>query len=212
MSARGRVLLATRSDGKRRELEPMLRAFGWNVVDLNEAGIEERRAEEEALEVEATFAGNALAKARYFHARSGVPTVADDSGLVCEALDGAPGVHSKRWSAQPTLRGAALDAANNATLLAALAAAAVRGAGSRAARYVCAAAFVDGVRAVVAEGETRGRILDRASGTGGFGYDPLFWSEDLWQSFGGVTRDEKSRVSHRGRAIEALMRKLDAGS
>lgn len=217
MSSRGRLLLATRSAGKRRELEPMLRAHGWDVVDLDAAGLSERPVEEDALEVAETFEENALAKARYFHALSGLPTMADDSGLSCDALGGAPGVLSKRWSARPELDGVALDAANNAMLLAALAGAALsaevrRAAATRAARYVCAAAFVDGAREVVARGATMGWILEREVGTGGFGYDPLFYSDELGAPFGMVSREEKARVSHRARAVEALLRKVDEGS
>ena len=207
MSRRGRVLLATRSAGKLRELAPMLAAHGWDAVDLDAAGIDERPDEEEALEVAATFAENALAKARYFHARSGLPTLADDSGLEVEALGGEPGVRSKRWSDRPDLSGTALDAANNARLLAAL-----DGVGSRAARYVCAAAWVHGSGEAVALGETAGRILEVAEGAGGFGYDPLFFSDDLGASFGVVSRGEKAQVSHRARAVAALLRIVGAGS
>ncbi|MHB8837496.1 MAG: non-canonical purine NTP pyrophosphatase [Gemmatimonadaceae bacterium] len=212
---RGRVLLATRSEGKRRELEPMLRAHGWDVVDLDHAGLEADAAAEDALETEPTFEGNALAKARHFHARSGLPTIADDSGLSCDALGGAPGVHSRRWGARDGLHGLALDAENNARLLRELAARRATGApgsATRAARYVCAAAFVDDAREAVARGETTGRILECAEGSGGFGYDPLFFSDDLGCAFGLVTRAEKARVSHRARAVEELLRKLEAGS
>mgnify|MGYP001558785542 CR=1 FL=1 len=207
MNRRGRVLLATRSAGKLRELAPMLAAHGWDAVDLDTAGIDERPDEEDALEVAATFAENALAKARYFHARSGLPTLSDDSGLAVEALGGEPGVRSKRWSERPDLSGLALDAANNARLLAAL-----DGAGSRAARYVCAAAWVDGSGEAVALGETAGRILEVAEGAGGFGYDPLFFSDELGASFGVVSCAEKARVSHRARAVQALLRIVGAGS
>jgi len=209
---RGRLLLATRSEGKRRELEPLLRVRGWEVVDLARAGLDAEPGEDEALETADSFEENALAKARHFHARSGLPTVADDSGLSCEALGGLPGVRSKRWSGRPDLDGDALDAANNALLLQALADAARGGATSRAAKYVCAAAYVDGRVERVARGETAGRILERAEGQGGFGYDPLFWSDDLRTAFGLVSREEKSRVSHRARAVAALLQQLDAGS
>ena len=195
----------------------MLLAHGWDVVDLDGAGLSERPEDEDALEIAETFEENALAKARFFHALSGLPTMADDSGLSCDALGGAPGVRSKRWSARPELDGVALDAANNAMLLSALAGAALsaavrRAAATRAARYVCAAAFVDGAREVVARGETKGWILEREVGTGGFGYDPLFYSDELGATFGMVTREEKARVSHRARAVEALLRKVDEGS
>ena len=201
------MLVATRSEGKLRELAPLLADHGWDAVDLVAAGLDERPGEEDALEVAETFEDNALAKARYFFARSGLPTLSDDSGLVVDALGGAPGVWSKRWSGRPELSGAALDAANNAHLLSALA-----GASSRAARYVCAAAWVDGSGERVARGETSGRILEVADGAGGFGYDPLFHSDDLATSFGRVSREEKARVSHRARAVRILLRIVDAGS
>ena len=207
MSARPRVLVATRSAGKLRELVPLLAERGWDAVDLAAAGIDERPVEEEALESADTFSANALAKARHFHERSGLPTLADDSGLMVDALGGAPGVHSKRWSNRPELSGEALDVANNALLLVALG-----GATSRVARYVCAAAWVDDGRALVAQGETAGRILEAADGASGFGYDPFFFSEELGASFGRVSREEKARVSHRARAVCALMKIVGAGS
>jgi XTP/dITP diphosphohydrolase len=87
-----------------------------------------------------------------------------------------------------------------------------RAAPTRAARYVCAAAFVDHTRELVARGETKGWILEREVGTGGFGYDPLFFSDELGSTFGMVSREEKARVSHRARAVDALLRKVDEGS
>src|SRR5690606_13237279 len=137
------LLLATRSAGKLRELRPLFSGAGYRVVDLAEAGIEPG-AEEEALERYDTFERNALAKAHYFLARVGIATIADDSGLEVAALDGAPGVHSKRWSGRTDLDGQALDDANNEKLLASL-----RGTADRRARYVCAAAFADWTYAVV---------------------------------------------------------------
>jgi XTP/dITP diphosphohydrolase len=211
-AGRGRVLLATRSAGKRRELEAMLRAHGWDVIDLERAGVALEALAEDALETAATFEENALAKARYFFARSGLPTIADDSGLSCDALGGAPGVHSKRWSLRPDLHGTALDAENNARLLRELAAAARAGVTTRAARYVCAAAYVDAARALVARGETTGRILERAEGTEGFGYDPLFFSDDLGVAFGLVSAAAKATVSHRARAVALLLEKVQQGS
>lgn len=205
-SPRRAVLVATRSAGKLREIAPMLAEAGWRAIDLDSAGIAESPGEE-LLETAETFEENALAKARYFAARSRLPVLADDSGLMCDALGGAPGVYSKRWSARPDLSGVALDAANNAHLLAML-----RGDVTRRARYRCAAAWVDGATEIVAAGETAGRILEAAEGDGGFGYDPLFFSDELAASFGVVSRAEKSRVSHRGRAVRALLQKVGAGS
>ena len=199
-----RVLLATRSAGKLRELRPMFAEAGVRVQDLREAGIAEEPAEE-GIEAFETFEENARAKARYFFARSGgVPVVAEDSGLEVSALGGAPGVRSKRWSARGDLSGVALDEANNARLLERLA-----GAADRRARYVCVAVYWDGVREATARGETAGVIAERRhAGDGGFGYDPYFVSDELGRAFSEVTGVEKAAVSHRGRAVAALLKTL----
>ena len=128
-----KVLLATRSAGKLRELHPLLAAAGYEAIDLRAAGITES-AEEDALEQFVTFEENALAKAHYFLARTGLPTIADDSGLCVRALGERPGVHSKRFSGRSDLSGLALDEANSAAVLAAVA-----GLEDRAAKYVCVA-------------------------------------------------------------------------
>jgi XTP/dITP diphosphohydrolase len=195
----GAVLLATRSLGKLSELHPLFERAGVLVVDLDAAGIVEQ-PEEDALEVFNTFEENALAKARYFQRLSGMPTVADDSGLEVHALGGKPGVQSKRWSGRPELSGRALDVANNATLQAALAQAS-----DRRARYVCVAAFVDGDEEIVRRGEVAGRITSAARGSGGFGYDPYFEVEGLGVTFGECSPKVKEEYSHRGRAFRALL-------
>ena len=138
---------------------------------------------------------------------SGRPTFADDSGLVVNALGGAPGVHSKRWSGRRDLSGQALDDENNRLLLERL-----RGMTDRRAHYVCAAAFVDGSRELVCRGAVHGSIVDDARGTSGFGYDPYFWSDELGRTFGEVDRSSKERVSHRGPGISRAPVSLDGGS
>jgi XTP/dITP diphosphohydrolase len=193
------VLLATRSGGKLRELRTLFAERGIAVIDLEQAGIEER-PEEDALEVYDTFEENALAKARYFNRAAGMPVVADDSGLVVAALNGAPGVLSKRWSGRADLRGQALDDENNQLLIERL-----RGIGDRAAHYVCAAAFVDGAREVVRRGEVHGRIVETATGRGGIGYDTYFHADELGRTFGQASAEEKQRISHRARAFRALL-------
>ena len=140
-----------------------------------------------------------------FHARSGLPALADDSGLSVRALGGAPGVSSKRFSGRTDLRGRELDAANNAALLAQL--------GDRSdnsAAFVCAAAFVDSGVELVAEGRVEGRIVEASGGEHGFGYDPHFLSDELGVTFAEADREAKERVSHRGRAVRALLAKLEA--
>jgi XTP/dITP diphosphohydrolase len=200
------VLLATRSAGKLRELEPIFAAAGFRVTTLDQSGIPEL-PDEDAIEGFETFEENALAKARHFFALGGgIPVVADDSGLAVVALADAPGVRSRRWGWRPGLDGLALDAANNAKLLDAL-----RGVEDRRARYVCAAAWCDGVRELVVRGEAWGRILDAPRGAGGFGYDPYFWSAEVAGTFAELTREAKEVVSHRGRAFRELLRQLDVG-
>jgi XTP/dITP diphosphohydrolase len=198
-------LLATRSDGKLRELEPLFADAGIQVVTLDEAGIAESPGETD-IEAYSTFEENALAKARYFRDRSGLLTFADDSGLEVHALGGQPGIRSKRWSGRADLTGRDLDAANNAELLQAL-----RSAGDRHARYVCAAALASNDGELVTRGEVEGRILEEPRGRGGFGYDPLFFSTELGVTFGEASRADKERVSHRGRAFRALLRAMRAG-
>jgi len=194
------LVLATRSLGKLHELGPMLAAHGIHTITLDDVGVPEHRGEEENLEHFETFEDNALAKVRYFFERVGRrPTVADDSGLEVLALGGRPGVHTKRWSGRTDLSGRALDAANNAKMLSELA-----GVADRRARYVCVAAYVDRDGERVFRGESTGRILEVPRGTGGFGYDPLFLSDDLAVTFAEATREQKEYVSHRGRAFAQL--------
>jgi XTP/dITP diphosphohydrolase len=198
------VVVATRSTGKLRELASLCAAAGLNAVDLDEAGVKPG-ADEDAIEVHASFAENALAKARYFFARTGRPVIADDSGLVVRALGGAPGVRSKRWSGDDTLRAVELDWANNRNLLESL-----KSAQDRAASFVCAAAYVDRDHEIVEMGEVTGEILREPMGSGGFGYDSVFYSPELGCTFAEAGEAAKARVSHRARAFDRLFARLFA--
>ena len=200
------LLVATRSEGKLREIRPMFDAAGLTLVSLDDLEIE-ASDEETELEPFPTFEENALSKARYFYEVSGgIPTVADDSGLEVTALGGQPGVRSKRWAGRDDLRGLQLDEANNRALLASL-----DGTTDTAARYVCVAAFVEVGREVTARGETAGTIVRSARGSQGFGYDPYFLSSELGRTFGESTTTEKERVSHRGRAFRELLARIKSG-
>ncbi len=194
-----KYLLATRSLGKLYELRPMFAAAGLEVIDLDGAGIPESTAEANLEEFD-SFEENALAKAKYFRAKSGLVTIADDSGLEVQALGGAPGVHTKRWSGRADLEGRALDVANNDFLLRKLGKSA-----DRRARYVCVAAIIDGSGPRTFRSETEGEILDAPRGEGGFGYDPLFLSSELGITFAEAERAVKERGSHRGRAFVQLI-------
>ena len=194
-------ILATRNAGKLRELRDLFAVHGIDAIDLREAGVAEVASAEEGIEAFETFEENALAKARYFSSRlPGCIVVADDSGLVVDALEGAPGVRSRRWSGRRDLEGPALDASNNALLMSRLA-----GTVNRDARFVCVAAWCDGVSELVARGEVAGRIVDEAMGDRGFGYDPHLFVAELGKTMAEATMAEKRRVSHRGRAFTRLI-------
>ena len=204
--SRNDILLATRSQGKLRELRPLFERAGFTVVDLDSWGLPEE-PEEADLEQFETFEENALAKARYFYEVSGgIAAVADDSGLEVAALGGKPGVRSKRFSGRTDLSGRALDDANNAALLAALA-----GTADRSARFVCAAAFVGLDGDVVRRGKASGTMLEAPRGRGGFGYDAYFLSSELGRTFAEASTEEKEQISHRGRAMRALIEALRNG-
>jgi XTP/dITP diphosphohydrolase len=196
------LLVATRNAGKLREIGPMVVAAGFRPVSLVDAGIVQS-GEEDALEAFDTFEENALAKARWFYHRTqatlGLAVLADDSGLVVDALAGAPGVRSKRWAGS-TLSGAALDDENNRALVRAL-----RATSNRRARYVCAAAIVWQRGEVLTRGESTGVIADAPRAGNGFGYDPHFRSDDLGMTFGEASDEEKARVSHRARAVRGVL-------
>ncbi len=197
-----RVLLATRSTGKLKELSGLLYDEGLLGITLDEARIE-YSPDEESIECFDTFEENALAKARCFFRKSGLPTLADDSGLCVNSLGGAPGVWSKRYSRRDDLEGLDLDDANNAKLLSAL-----TGFRDKSASYTCAAAYVDESREEVALGQTFGKMMPLPLGENGFGYDPYFFSTELQKTFGEAGIPEKAGVSHRGRAFRALFAAL----
>lgn len=200
-----KLLVATRSAGKQPELRRALEAAGHEVLFPDDAGIPETAAEG-TLETADTFEGNARRKAEYFARASGLPTVADDSGLEVIALGGAPGVRSRRW-AGASGSAAQVDAANNAELLRRLAGAPPE---RRRARYRCVLALMPRMGGIpeTFEGTCTGSIIAEPRGTGGFGYDPLFLSDELGRTFGEASAVEKAGVSHRGRALQALIDRL----
>jgi XTP/dITP diphosphohydrolase len=194
-----KVVVATRNQGKLREIVSLL--AGAPLLDglgLELATIDALAPEAELREDGVTFEENALAKARQAAAATGLPAIADDSGLEVDALDGAPGVWSARYAGPD-----ADDAQNNAKLLEAL-----RGvpAARRGARFRCVAAFVDPGRglAIVRDGSCAGEILEGPRGTDGFGYDPLFLVPSVGRTMAELPLGEKNRLSHRAAAFRAL--------
>ena len=150
----------------------------------------------ECVEDGATFEENAIKKALHYGAHACEPLFADDSGLEVDALGGAPGVYSARFSGP-----GATDESNNRLLLEKL-----RGVANRTARFVCAIALVDGARVLgVYRGEVAGTIIDEARGTGGFGYDPIFFCPEFGCTFGEATAEQKFSLSHRGRALRSML-------
>ena len=203
-----KLLVATRNAGKQREIRALLADVPYEVVFPDDRGIWER-PDEDGLEDADSFEGNARRKAEYFARLSGLPTVAEDSGLEVFALGGAPGVRSRRFAFPALADPAEQDAANNAELLRRLVGAPDD---RRRARYRCVVCFLerhDGIPRVF-EGSCLGRVLGAPAGTGGFGYDPLFHADDLGTSFGLATPKAKASVSHRGRAFRAFTEWLAA--
>ncbi len=196
-----KLLVATRSTGKQREIRDILADLPWEVVFPDDLGLWEK-PEEATLERAETFEGNACRKAEYFARLTGLPTAADDSGIEVLALGGKPGVRSRRFALHDGPP-AEQDAANNAELLRRLTGLHPN---KRRARYRCVVAFLDQPDHVpqTFEGSCVGAILTAPAGRNGFGYDPLFLSDDLGKSFGEAEAEEKHEVSHRGRAFRAL--------
>ena len=195
-----RVLLATSNAHKADEIRNALDMPGWEFVTLGEAGVASDPVEDAD-----SFEGNARIKALAAAQASGMASLADDSGLVVDALDGAPGVYSSRYAGED-----ADDAANNEKLLRELADVADE---ERTARFVCTLVFVDEQgRETVAEGCVEGRIGHVERGSEGFGYDPLFFPDELAgaMTFAEVPQSEKSAISHRGRALMHLKDALSA--
>jgi XTP/dITP diphosphohydrolase len=190
-----RLLIATRSEHKLRELRELLSLARADLVSLEDLGVDG-----DPIEDGETFEANAEIKARFGAAATGLPTLADDSGIEVDALGGKPGVWTRRYAGED-----ATDADNNAKLLAALDGLPPD---RRRARYVCALVLaVPGEPLVEVRGECPGRIATEPRGTGGFGYDPIFEPEQEvpgGRTFGQWSAEEKHRISHRGRAARAI--------
>ncbi|AEB11137.1 XTP/dITP diphosphatase [Marinithermus hydrothermalis] len=186
-----RVLIATSNPGKFQELRQGLEPLGWACVSLLDYPL--KMPKEEG----ATFEDNALLKAAFAAKETGLAALADDSGLEVDALDGEPGVYSARYGGKTT------DTERNIYLLERL-----RGVPpeQRTARFVCvlALAYPDG-HVETYRGEVEGRILEAPRGSGGFGYDPLFYLPEAGRTFAEMPPEEKARYSHRGRALRALI-------
>lgn len=192
-----RLVLASGNAGKLREFRALLEPLQIEVISQAELAIAP------ADEPYATFVENALAKARHAAAASGLPALADDSGLSCGALGGLPGVRSARFAGE-----GASDADNNTELLRQL-----RGAGDRSGHYTCvlvALRAADDPEPLIADGRWHGEIIDAPRGTHGFGYDPHFLLPDLGRTAAELDPEHKNRISHRGMAMAELGRKLAA--
>lgn len=203
------ILLATGNPGKAREMREIIGGEAAGIADLPIA-IHWRMLSEfvtagwpEPIEDGATFLANAEIKARHYARLSGLWTIADDSGLVVDALGGEPGVRSARYAGEPKD-----DAANNALLVRKLAGVPAE---QRTARFCCAVVLCDGARVLAsAEGTVEGRIIDTPRGTNGFGYDPHFFIDDAGRTTAEMSPDEKHAISHRGKALRKLHDRLAA--
>ena len=182
--------MATSNPGKLREISRLLEGLDVEIVAQSEFGVCD------ADETGTTFEENSLIKAQHAASATGLPAIADDSGLAVDALDGAPGVYSARYA------DGAGDEANNDKLLAAL-----EGVDDRGAAFHCVATYVEpGAEPLIARGEWRGAILRERRGDGGFGYDPLFYVPECRCSSAELPPAEKNARSHRGQALRELVR------
>ncbi|MDD3674623.1 MAG: RdgB/HAM1 family non-canonical purine NTP pyrophosphatase [Thauera propionica] len=195
-----RLVLASNNVKKAAEMQALLAPLGIEVIPQSALGVSE------AEEPHPTFVENALAKARHAAAATGLPAVADDSGLCVEALGGAPGVQSARFAGEPKS-----DARNNALLLEELAAFPEP---EQRRAYFCSVVVLvrhaDDPRPLIADGEWHGQILPAARGEGGFGYDPLFWLPELGQTAAELDAALKNTLSHRGAAMRHLLTRLES--
>ncbi len=190
-----KLVIASNNPGKLFEFQQMLSPMGIEVVTQAQLGIKE--AEEPHL----TFVENAIAKARHVAKESGLPALADDSGICVSALNGAPGVFSARYSGYPLS-----DARNNQALLEAM-----KAHTDRRAHYYCVLVLLQhagDAQPVICEGEWHGEIARAPRGEGGFGYDPLFWLPVLGKTSAELTASEKHAISHRGLAMKSLLQRL----
>lgn len=195
----GKLVLASNNAGKLREFRRLLSPLGLEVIPQADLGIPE------ADEPHFTFVENALAKARHASALAGLPALADDSGVCVAALGGAPGVQSARYAGEPRS-----DARNNAKLVADLA-----GVADRRAHYYCVLVLVHHAQdpePLIAEGRWHGRIVDVPRGEGGFGYDAHFLDAGSGLTGAELPLAQKNEVSHRGRALRALIAMLEEGA
>ncbi|EIJ47321.1 xanthosine triphosphate pyrophosphatase [Herbaspirillum sp. GW103] len=195
MQPKQKIVMASNNAGKLKEFASLLGEIGLDVRPQGEFDVPE------AEEPFGTFVENALAKARHAARLTGLPALADDSGVCVNALGGAPGVYSARYAGEPKS-----DANNNARLIAELAAHA-----DKSAYYYCVLVYVrhaDDPQPVIADGLWKGEIIDQPRGQGGFGYDPYFLLPALGKTAAELTAAEKNAVSHRGQALRALVGKL----
>ena len=195
------LVAATGNAGKLAELRRLLDGLGWEVAAQSAFGVEP--PPEDGL----TFVENAIIKARHAAEHTGRPALADDSGLIVDALAGAPGIRSARFAG-----GRASDSANNEKLLRALAKAPEA---ARTARFHCAVVFLRAPRdpvPLIAQGTWEGRVLGAARGSGGFGYDPLFFDPAAGCTAAELPPERKDALSHRGQALRALRAALAASA
>lgn len=200
-----KIVLASSNVGKLKELQSMLAALPVNIIAQSELGVVD--AEETGL----TFIENAIIKARHASAITGLPSIADDSGLAVDALGGAPGIYSARYAQLPAnVKGLALDQANNTKLIEALREIPDH---QRGAQFHCVLVFMRHAAdptPLVCHGQWHGSILHATAGAGGFGYDPLFLVPGRGCSSAELSADEKNHISHRAQASQLLLAALNA--
>jgi XTP/dITP diphosphohydrolase len=194
---KNKIVIASGNPGKLREIRRILEPLEFNVVPQSDFGVPE------CPEPHVTFIENCLAKARHAALHTGLPALADDSGICVDALNGAPGVYSARYAGEPKS-----DQRNNEKLIAAL-----KNEPNRRAHYYCVIVLVrhpDDPQPLIAEASWHGEIIDTPRGENGFGYDPYFYLPEFGKTGAELDPDHKNAISHRGQALDILVSKLRA--
>jgi XTP/dITP diphosphohydrolase len=194
-----KIVIASGNPGKLREIRRILEPLDFQVMPQSDFGVPE------CPEPHVTFIENCLAKARHAALHTGLPALADDSGICVDALNGAPGVYSARYAGEPKS-----DQRNNEKLIEAL-----KGETNRKAHYYCVIVLVrhpDDPQPLIAEGSWHGEIIDTPRGENGFGYDPYFYLPEFGKTGAELEPDHKNAISHRGKALDLLVSKLRAGT
>ena len=199
-----KILFGTRNKNKAIEAKAIFANIAPNVQLISLDEIDPNRLIEEPVEDGKSFYENSLIKAKYYYEQTKIPTLCDDSGICVDALNGAPGIFSARFSIGTKYQADTVDKANNTMLLDLM-----KTEQNKNAHYACEIVYYDGNKIISGYGEMQGEIIDREIGNGGFGYDPLFYLPEYQKTLGEIDAQTKNKISHRYFAICNVAQKIN---